>query len=547
MPARLLRLTTIVALFAGACSGSSSNSDNTPGHLSIDPKQGYSSADVATVITGTGFLAKATVPQGGGASTYDTQHQAFIGDRKLDGVTWQSTTKLSATVPKGLAPGKYDLTVENALGNRGTAKAAYEVLETPVFSATAAVDHPSVNVGQTFILTVTITNAGDSEVTDFALGRPALTPSDGGSASVGPDPSVPSTIAAHGGEVTARWTFTPNHAGSISIDVSATGVDSAGNALTARLAAPVAVVINPPAALTASSSASSTTPSAGQGVTMTLELANAAGGAAVDVTAVAPSTSPTENMSCPSSAPSSTGAVPSEAAPIRIAGGSTETFTWTCTASAAGQYTLSADVTARDVNTGTSIATSVTGVGVAYGGSGALAAPTFSPQPGTYPSAQSVTISAAEGAEIRYTTDGTDPTSSSRRYRSAITVRATTTIKAIAIASGFPDSAVATGEYIIQRGLVPAATPTFDPAPQTPPVLYFPGDTVRITDTTQGAVIHCTTTTDRTTPPTPSASSPVCTSIQLSSEYGQTTSVSAIAIAPGYAASAVATASYTTG
>ncbi len=147
MPSRLLRLVTIAALAAGACSGSSSSSDNTPGHLTVDPKQGYSSAEVATVITGTGFLAKVTVPQGGGTPTFDTQHHAFIGDRALTKVTWQSTTKLNATVPKDLAPGKYDLTVENALGNRGTAKAAYEVLETPVFSATAVVDHPSVNVG----------------------------------------------------------------------------------------------------------------------------------------------------------------------------------------------------------------------------------------------------------------------------------------------------------------------------------------------------------------------------------------------------------------
>ncbi len=364
MPSRLLRLATIAALFAGACSGSS-NSDNTPGNLSITPKVGYSSQPVATVITGTGFLAKVAVPQGGGALTYDTQHHALIGDHKLDDVTWQSQTKLSATVPKGLAPGKYDLTVENALGNRGTAKDAYEVLETPVFSATAAVDHPSVNVGQTFILTVTITNNGDSEVTNFALGNPALSSSDGGAASVGPDPSVPSTIAAHGGEVTASWTYTPNHAGNISIDVTATGVDSgSGDAVTAHLAAPVAVVVNPPAALATTLSASTTTPAAGQGVTMTLGLANPAGGAAADVTAVAPT--PTDGMTC-SAAAASTGAVPSATAPIRIAGGATETFTWTCTPAVAGHYTLSANVTANDVNSSTPITTGVTGVDVTWG------------------------------------------------------------------------------------------------------------------------------------------------------------------------------------
>lgn len=47
-----------------------------------------------------------------------------------------------------------------------------------------------------------------------------------------------------------------------------------------------------------------------------------------------------------------------------------------------------------------------------------------------------VTISAAEGATIYYTNDGTTPTAGSTEYTEALTVEATTTIKAIAVKGG---------------------------------------------------------------------------------------------------------------
>ncbi len=64
-----------------------------------------------------------------------------------------------------------------------------------------------------------------------------------------------------------------------------------------------------------------------------------------------------------------------------------------------------------------------------------LTAPTIS---GTSPFAEStsVTMSGPSGAEIRYTTDGSTPSSSSSLYSSAITLSATTTVKAIAIKDG---------------------------------------------------------------------------------------------------------------
>src|SRR5258708_2423819 len=80
-----------------------------------------------------------------------------------------------------------------------------------------------------------------------------------------------------------------------------------------------------------------------------------------------------------------------------------------------------------------------------------VAAPTFSPAAGTYTSAQSVTISSTtSGAAIRYTTDGSTPTSTTGTvYTSAVSIGSTTTLKAIAYKSGMTDSAVTSGTYTI--------------------------------------------------------------------------------------------------
>ena len=82
-----------------------------------------------------------------------------------------------------------------------------------------------------------------------------------------------------------------------------------------------------------------------------------------------------------------------------------------------------------------------------------VAAPVFSPAGGTYTSAQNVTISCTtSGAVIRYTTDGTEPTSSSAQYSGGIQVSATTTLKAKAFKAGMNDSATTTAAYVINGG-----------------------------------------------------------------------------------------------
>jgi hypothetical protein len=89
------------------------------------------------------------------------------------------------------------------------------------------------------------------------------------------------------------------------------------------------------------------------------------------------------------------------------------------------------------------------------------ATPTFSPAPGTYNSAQSVTLSdTTAGASIYYTTDGTTPTTSSTLFNpgTPIPVSSSMTIKAIAVASGYSSSQVASGTYVIGNSTVVSVT-----------------------------------------------------------------------------------------
>ncbi len=158
--------------------------------------------------------------------------------------------------------------------------------------------------------------------------------------------------------------------------------------------------------------------------------------------------------------------------------------------------------------------------------------PTFSPSGGTFSTAQQVTLSdGTTGATIYYTIDGSVPTTSSTVYSSPISIDSgSITIKAIAQASGFSASSVGSATYTIQ--LAPAATPTFSPGTGT----YTSTQAVTLSDTTAGATIYYTT--DGSTPTTSSAVYSSAISVSAN------TTLEALAVAPGFAPSAVASAAY---
>jgi subtilase family serine protease len=79
-----------------------------------------------------------------------------------------------------------------------------------------------------------------------------------------------------------------------------------------------------------------------------------------------------------------------------------------------------------------------------------VAAPTFSPVPGTYLTVQSITLAdATAGTTIYYTTNGTTPTASSTKYTGAFSISVTATVQAIAVASGYAPSSVASVTYAV--------------------------------------------------------------------------------------------------
>jgi hypothetical protein len=156
------------------------------------------------------------------------------------------------------------------------------------------------------------------------------------------------------------------------------------------------------------------------------------------------------------------------------------------------------------------------------------ATPAIAPATGTYTSAQTVTITdATSGTTIYYTTDGSQPSTSSLQYTAPFTVTATESVTAMAAASGYANSATANSVITISESA--AATPVISPATGT----YTAAQTVTITDGTSGASIYYTT--DGSQPTTASAkySSPFAVS--------STTTVNAIATASGYTTSGTGT------
>ena len=158
--------------------------------------------------------------------------------------------------------------------------------------------------------------------------------------------------------------------------------------------------------------------------------------------------------------------------------------------------------------------------------------PQFSPGTGTYTSAQSVTIwSNTSGASLRYTTNGSTPTSSSTLYTAPISIGTYTVLKAIATKANWDDSSVGSATYTMNFGAV--AAPTMTPGPGG----FTSSTDVTLATATSGASI--TYTTDGSTPTWASSvySAPLT--------IGTTTTLKAKAFRVDYADSSVTTGTYT--
>ena len=168
-----------------------------------------------------------------------------------------------------------------------------------------------------------------------------------------------------------------------------------------------------------------------------------------------------------------------------IDGETDETYTPTISTAGTKYYRVVVSNDECDASSATSNVATITSVAPSV-----CKTPTFSVSAGTYSSAQSVELSCGtDGATIRYTTNGDDPTESSSVYSSAISVSVNTTIKAKAFKADMTPSTIASATYNIR-----CAAPTFS----LDEAIYVGSQSLTMSSATDGATVRYTT--DESTP-----------------------------------------------
>ncbi|MGV3518802.1 RCC1 domain-containing protein [Luteitalea sp.] len=148
---------------------------------------------------------------------------------------------------------------------------------------------------------------------------------------------------------------------------------------------------------------------------------------------------------------------------------------------------------------------------------------------GTFTTPPSIALtSVTAGATIRYTLDGTAPTTSSPTYTTAIVPTVSTTVTARAFKAGAPDSLISTSLYTLK-----VATPTLSPSGGS----YTTAQSVSMSTTTGGTTLRYTLDGTDPTDASPAYTSPLAVSLP--------TTVKAAAFKTGWDASTVRAGTFT--
>lgn len=148
------------------------------------------------------------------------------------------------------------------------------------------------------------------------------------------------------------------------------------------------------------------------------------------------------------------------------------------------------------------------------------AAPVITPS--NYVGGKTVTLTCAtKGATIYYTKDGSNPTTSSAKYTAPFKVEKNTTVKAIAVASGYTNSKVASSTVNVPQHSAPTITESDSGT----------GKTITISAQSQGTTIYYTT----------DGSNPTTSSAKYTAPFNvnKNMTIKAICVASGYANSTV--------
>lgn len=298
-------------------------------------------------ILGHGFFPRAVQGASGAAAALDTTHRAWLdGDEALalTDVTWLDEGHLTATIPGALipAPGVHDLTVENALGRRGTLTAALVVGPPAVLALSAGLSRARASTGQDLTLTVTARNdapAGGLGLRGVAV---APAPSVAGLLALPAAPAPFDLAAGESRQVTfALRALAP---GALDVGATASAAEAGSGAQREAAAAGAPLLVQARAHLVAALAIPATIAAGAPfQATMTVENDGEATAEGVAPGALAPG-------------PAATGAFTLAAGPAPasadVPGGGRVTFTWTWQLAGAGVVELLGGAGGLDANDG---------------------------------------------------------------------------------------------------------------------------------------------------------------------------------------------------
>ena len=311
-----------------------------PRPLSVDPPVAYGSVPTVVVIRGDGFYVRGVQVASGG-SRIDRHQRVWVGGMELGDASWLDVQTIRAVVPAGLAPGTYDVAVENALGDRGAIAGAYRVLGGSPAVLRASVDAvPVANLGQQVSVAVTVSNDGDATALAVA---PALSVSGGGVlAPLGTAPGaadVPARSAR-----TFTWNFRASALGVAALAAQGGGQDGGTGVSVPLSPATSTVSVVRPAALAVQVLSAPARVNVGQGFDVTFRVENTGDSDAANATV-----SVTTSNATPGSIAATLGT---------IRGGASQDVTRSFTAAAPGTASVSASAAGTDATDGTALTAS---------------------------------------------------------------------------------------------------------------------------------------------------------------------------------------------
>ena len=323
-------------LLAAACSRVSAQPPP-PSPASVEPARGYAGRETPILVHGDGFTPAIVQKLGSGSGlAVDAGFHAFLADVELGSVRWIDTHTLAATVPAGLPPGLYGLSLVGPYG-RGSVDGAFQVESAQPASLAANATAPArVLVGADAAVTVTVSNSGGMS----ALGVAA------GPATVGGPPATlqaPTEVVdiQGGASHVFTWHAQASAPGTLDLTLPFAGTDEVdGSAVSAQASASVRVVT--PAHLTVVSLTAPNSQPAGPTFQISADVLNEGGSDALGVQFDPLTAPPIVSVVAPPD-------------PQDIPAGATRTFVWTVRGTDEGTATLGSSGAGTDSTGGAAV------------------------------------------------------------------------------------------------------------------------------------------------------------------------------------------------